>query len=65
MGCVPPAAVAVRGGLHQAPPGAADPPDQAPPNQAPPLWTDTHLVNILPCPKLRLRAVIMIDLINA
>ena len=46
VGCVPPAAVAVRGGLHQAP-SRADPqsrpptgpgntPDEAPPDQAPP-----------------------------
>ena len=34
--------------------------DQAPPrDQVPPLWTDTP-VNILPCPKLRLRVVIII-----
>ena len=36
VGCVPPAAVAVPGGLHQAPPDQT-PPDQAPPKeQAPP-----------------------------
>ena len=63
VGCVPPAAVAVGG----SPPA---PPDQAPQEQAPP-WdqaphsgpdppVDRHTpVNILPCPKLRLRAVII------
>ena len=53
VGCVPPAAVAVRGGLHQAPPRIRHPPgDQALPT------VDRHTpVNILPCPKLRLRAV--------
>ena len=46
------------GGLHQAPPGSRLPPDQAPPwDQAPPP-VDRHTpVNILLCPKLRLRAV--------
>ena len=68
VGCVPPAAVAVRGGLHQAPPGtrhpqAQTPRDQAPPRtrppgSRPPLWTEWQTgAKILPCPKLRLRAV--------
>ena len=42
VGCVPPAAVAIPGGLHQAPPGTryppgADPPDQATPQDQAPL----------------------------
>ena len=89
VGCVPPAAVAVRGGLNQAPPqtrhpkpgthleqappgtrpppGPGTPPDQAPPRTRHPQTrhppVDRHTpVNILPCPKLRLRAVIIIFL---
>ena len=53
------------GGLHQAPPWEQTPREQAPPesnpppDQAPPsLWTEWQTgVKILPCPKLRLRAV--------
>ena len=49
VGCVPPAAVAVRGGLHQTPPPGSRPPS---------LWTESQTgVKILPCPKLRLWAV--------
>ena len=69
VGCVPPAAVAVGGGLHQAPtPPGTRPPhpqDQTPPPgpdtpQTRPPPVDRHTpVNILPCPKLRLRAVKM------
>ena len=46
VGCVPPTAVAVGGGLHQAPPGTQVPPgsrppqDQAPPPPPPP-WEQT------------------------
>ena len=58
VGCVSPAAVAVgrgRGRLHQAPPRTMHPPGPC----TPPV--DRHTpVNILPCPKLRLRAVITI-----
>ena len=70
VGCVTPAAVAVRGGLNQAP---CPPQDQAPPPETrhppgtrhPPPGpgtptVDRHTpVNILPCPKLRLRVVKM------
>ena len=35
VGCVPPAAVVIPGGLHQAPPGA-DPQSRPPQEQAPP-----------------------------
>ena len=76
VGCVPPAAVAVRGvspgtPRDQTPPRTRQtPPDQAhnphPPEQAhspepgTPLWTEWQTgVNILPYPKLRLRAVNM------
>ena len=93
VGCVLPAAVAIWGALHQAPPGPGTPQDQTPQDQASPLWdqapprtrhppgtrppgtrdpgtrhplgpgtplVDRHTpVNILPCPKLRLWAVIM------
>ena len=51
------------GGLHQAPPNWDQTPrDQAPPTRHPPgpgtPPVDRHTpVNILPCPKLRLRAV--------
>ena len=47
VGCVPPAAVAVRGGLHQAPPGPGTPPGSRPPS----LWTESQTpVKISPCP---------------
>ena len=36
VGCVPPTAVAIQGGLHQAPPGNRHPPDRHPRDQAPP-----------------------------
>ena len=36
VGCIPPAAVAVWEGLHQAPPGPGIPQDQVPLDQAPP-----------------------------
>ena len=53
VGCVPPAAVAVRGGLHRAHPPTRHPPV---PGTLPPV--DRHTpVNILHCSKLRLRAV--------
>ena len=69
VGCVPPAAVAVRGSRHtprtrppldQAPPQEQAPPQGAgtPPDQPPPVDRHTS-VNILLCPKLRLRAVII------
>ena len=57
-------------GLHQAPhwdqahPGTRHPlPDQAPPrDQAHPPWTGWQTgVNILPCPKIRLLAVIIMN----
>ena len=80
VGCVPPAAVAVRGvsTMQSSPLPPARPPhnqavprDRAPPGTRPPgpgtpLGPDTppvdrHTpVNILPCPKLRLRPVIII-----
>ena len=64
VGCVPPTAVAVWGGLHQVPPGPDTPLEQAPPragtprDQTPPRTrhppVDRHTpVNILPYPKLR------------
>ena len=94
VGCIPPAAVAVRGGLHQAhpreqtprsrPPRPATLWEQAPPwdsTHTPscckacwdttcdacwdstPLWTEWQTrVKILPCPKLRLRAVTSLGL---
>ena len=82
VGCVPPAAVAVRWGsppcnpppsprpdpppTTRQPPGTRhplgpDPQDQAPPGTRHPPPVDRHTpVNILPCPKLRLRPVIII-----
>ena len=52
VGCVPPGAVAVRGVSTRHPPGSRHPPR----SRHPPV--DRHMpVNILPCPKLRLRAV--------
>ena len=49
-----PAAVAVPGGLHQAPP---PPQDQTLPGAGTPPWTEWQTgVKILPCPKPRLRA---------
>ena len=47
VGCVPPTAVAVRGGAPPGIPGIRHTPlEQAPPpgsRHTPPLWTDTHL----------------------
>ena len=69
VGCVPPAAVAIWGGLHQTPPWTRPPRTRHTPRPGtrhtpslqpgtPPFpWTDTP-VNILPCPKFRFRAVI-------
>ena len=61
VGCVPPAAVAVPGGLHQTPPGSRHPsqggtpqtrhpPDQAPPDQAPPCG-QTHACKHITLPQ--------------
>ena len=66
VGCVPPAAVAIPGGRSQpGTPRTRHRPDQAPPTPGagtPPV--DRHTpVNILPCPKLRLRAVIKQSLV--
>ena len=68
VGCVPSAAVAVRGGLHQAPPpsrhppGAGTPPGTRPPGPGTPPTCGQNswhtLLKILPCPKIRLHAVI-------
>ena len=42
VGCIPPVAIAIRGGLHQTPPRAGTPPDQTPPpEQTPPLGAGT------------------------
>ena len=40
VGCVPPAAVAIQGGLHQAPPGTRHPPGPGTPGTRPPLGPD-------------------------
>ena len=55
VGCVPPAAVAVREVSTIHPPGTMHTPRE---QAAPPPPVDRHMpVNILPCPKLGLRAV--------
>ena len=60
VGCVPPAAVAVPGGLHQATPqsrhpmGADTPPEaDTPREQTPPLWTEflTHAYENITLPQ--------------
>ena len=56
VGCILPAAVAIGGDLHEAPPGTRDPPRTKQPHPCEQNSWHT-LVKILPCPKLRLRAV--------
>ena len=71
VGCVPPTAVAVGGGLHHAPPREQTTPDQAPPQtgtpreQTPPRSRHSPVNRItdtcknITFPQLRLRAVMM------
>ena len=67
VGCVPPTAVAIQGGLHQAPPRGSTSQTNHPPGGSTPLgrkhpllWTAWQTgVKILPCPKLHLRVVTM------